>query len=189
MDPDAIASLGLAPPRRSFAGHVLSLGVHVAIFGVLAYLTYLSQGGLPEQLLLIYVSSVPLAIAVDTALLLTRARQKLGAHHIVMGCLNAVLLCGVGGILLTFRQQVGYTLLGSAVMVWVTRYSPAAPYLRPPTPSDLATPSAAGESKTGRSAAMIAGGFVLVAVGLALTVLAVLSQAQRPGGFSITIGD
>ena len=188
MDQEAVVDLGLTPAHRSFAGHVLSLGVHVLIFGVLAFLAYLNQGGLPAQLLVIYVSSIPLAIAVDTALVLARARQKLGAHHIVMGCLNAALLCGVGGILLSFREQVFYTLLGSAVIVWVTRYSPAGPYLRPPSPSDLAAPPAGRQSTTGRSAAMIVAGVVLTAVGVALTVLAVLSQAQRPGGFSLTIG-
>lgn len=188
VDSEAAVAQALEPPRRSFAGHVLSLGVHVFVFGVLAYLTYLSQGGIPEQVLLIYVSSIPLAIVVDTVLLLARARQKLGAHHAVMGCLNAALLCGVGGIVLTFREQIFYTVVGSAAIVWITRYSPAARYLRPPSPSDLTAPSPESGPRTTQAALMIAGGVVLVAAGIALTALAVLSQAQRPGGFTLSVG-
>ncbi|HET7466420.1 MAG TPA: hypothetical protein VFL29_07120 [Candidatus Dormibacteraeota bacterium] len=189
MEPQIVSELGITnPPHRSFAGHVLALGAHVLIFGVLAYLAFLAQGGVPGQLLLIYVSALPLAFAIGTVREIARAKNKMAAHHVIAGCLNAVLLCGLGGILLAFGNQIVLTLIGSLALVWVTRYSPIAEYIRPPRLSEVTTPPTGLEHRTLRALATIACGLVLLVAGLALTVVAVYGQMERPGGLHITIG-
>lgn len=189
MEPQAFFNLGTTPPsHRSFAGHVFVLGVYVFIFGVLAYLTFLNQGGIPGQLLLIYVSAAPLAVAMGTVEAIARAKQGLKAHHVIASCLNAVMLCGVGGIWLVFGRQLIFILLGSVVVVWLTRYSPAAQFLRPPGPTDLAGSAPAFEHRSLRTVATLAAALALFLGGIGLTVVAVFTQMQRPGGLDITIG-
>jgi hypothetical protein len=188
VQPQAVFDLGLNPPRRTLVGHVFALGVYVFIFGVLAYLAYLSQGGMPGQLLLIYVSAIPVAIAIGTIGAIARARQRLAAHHVVGGCVNAVLLCGVGGIWLLFWQQIMLTLLGSLALVWLTRYSPAARFLQPPTVSDVAGSAPLPEHPSARTWATLAGALALLVAGIGLTLFALFSQTLRPGGLSVHIG-
>ncbi len=190
MDPQAVFDLGTTQSHRSFAGHIFTIGVYVFIFGALAYLTFLDQGGIPGQLLLIYGSSVPLALAVGTAVEIARARQRLAAHHVFAGCLNAVFLCGVGGIWVVFGRQLVFTLLGSLVLVWLTKYSPAAQFLQPPNLSDVAASMPLLENRSARTWAMLAGALALLVGGIGLTGLAVFSQLERHGGlnFNVTIG-
>lgn len=188
MDPQAVIGLGTAPSHRTFAGHILVIGVYVFIFGVLAYLTFLAQGGIPGQLLLIYVSALPLAMAIGTVAAIARAKQQLAAHHVVAGCLNAVLVCGVGGIWIAFGRQLIVTLLGSLLVVWLTRYSPAADFLKLPNLTDFAGSAALPENRPVRTTVTLAGALALVAGGIGLTGLAVFSQMLRPGGLNITIG-
>lgn len=164
------------------------MGVYVFVFGALAYLTFLAQGGIPGQLLLSYVSAAPFAIATGTAVEIARARQKLQAHHAVAGCLTAALVCGVGGILLTFREQIILTLAGAAAIVWLTRYSPAASFLQPPSIEDIAASTPLAEHRTARSLAALAGALVLLAGGVALTWFAFYGQITRPGGLHFTLG-
>ena len=188
MDPQAVIGLGTSPSHRSLAGHIFTIGVYVFSFGALAYLTFLDQGGIPGQLLLIYVSSVPLAIALGTVAEIARAKQRLAAHHVVAGCLNAVLLCGVGGIWVAFGRQLIVTLIGSLVLVWLTKYSPAAQFLKPPNLSDVSGSPPLLDNQSVRTLATLAGALVLLVGGIGLTGLAVFSQMQRPGGLNITIG-
>ena len=188
MDPQAAIDLGASPAHRSLAGHIFAIGVYVFIFGALAYLTFLDQGGIPGQLLLIYVSSLPLAIAVGTVVEIARAKQRLAAHHVIAGCLNAVLLCGVGGIWVAFGRQLIVTMLGSLVLVWLTKYSPAAQFLKPPNLTDVAGSPPLLENRSARTLATLAGALALLVGGIGLTGLAVFSQMQRPGGLNITIG-
>lgn len=188
MDPQAVLNLEIPRSHRTLAGHVFAAGVYVFIFGALAYLTFLAQGGLPGQLLLIYVSAAPFAIAIGAVVEIARARQKLEAHHAIAGCLSAILLCFGGGVLLAFRDQIILTLLGSAAVVWLTKYSPAASFLRPPSLSDVTAPAPVQEHRTARTLATIGGALVLFIGGVGLTGLAVISQAERPGGLNITIG-
>jgi len=188
VDPQAIIDLGTRPSHRSFAGHIFTIGVYVFIFGALAYLTFLNQGGIPGQLLLIYVSSAPLAIAIGTVVEIARARQRLAAHHVIGGCLNAMLLCGVGGIWVFFGRQLIVTLIGSLVLVWLTRYSPAAQFLQPPSLADVASSTPRLENRTARTLATLAGALALLVGGIGLTGLAVFNQMERPGGLNITIG-
>lgn len=188
MDPQAVINFVAPPSHRSFAGHVFAFGVYVFIFGALAYLTFLEQGGIGGQLLLIYVSSVPFAIAIGTIVEIARARQRLAAHHAVAGCLNAILLCGVGGIWLAFRDQIVLTLIGSLFVVWLTRYSPAAQLLRPPSLSDVAGSTPLAEHGSARTLATVAGALALLVAGIGLTGMAVFGQMLRPGGLNITIG-
>jgi hypothetical protein len=188
VEPQAVIDLGKSPSHRSFAGHILALGVHVFIFGALAYLTFLNQGGIPGEALLIYVSSVPLAIAMGTVVQIARAEQRMAAHHVIAGCLNAVLLCGLGGIWIAFKDQIVLTLLGSLALVWLTKYSPAAQFLEPPSLSDVVGSTPLLEHRTVRTLATLAAALALLVGGIALTCLAVFSQMQRPGGLNITIG-
>ena len=188
MDPQAVIDLGPSPSHRSVAGHIFTIGVYVFIFGALAYLTFLDQGGIPGQLLLIYVSSMPLAIAVGTVVEIARAKQRLAAHHVVAGCLNAVLLCGVGGIWVVFGRQLIVSLLGSLVVVWLTKYSRAAQFLKPPNLADVAASPPLLENRSARTLVTLAGALALLAGGIGLTGLAVFSQMLRPGGLNIRIG-
>lgn len=188
VDPQAVIDLTTAPSHRSFAGHLLVMGAYVFIFGALAYLAFLGQGGIPGQLLLIYVSYMPLALAVGTVTEIARAKQRVAAHHVIAGCLNAVLLCGVGGIWLAFGRQLIVTLLGSMFLVWLTRFSPAAGFLRFPSLGDVAGSAPSPERRTVRALAMAGGALILLAGGIALTGLAVYGQIQRPGGLNITVG-
>ena len=188
MDPQAVVGVGTSPSHRSLAGHIFTVGVYVFIFGALAYLTFLDQGGIPGQLLLIYVSSLPLAIGIGTVVEIARAKQRLAAHHVIAGCLNAVLLCGVGGIWVVFGRQLIVTLLGSLVVVWLTKYSPAAQFLKPPNLADVAGSPPLLENRSVRKLATLAGAFALLVGGIGLAGLAVFSQMQRPGGLNITIG-
>lgn len=188
MEPQAVVALGASPSRRSLAGHVLRLGVYVCIFGVLCYLTFLYQGGFAGQLLLVYVSSLPVSIGITTVTAIARARQKLAAHHVVAGCLSAVLFCGLGGLWIAFPEQIIFALLGSVVLVWVTRYSPAAQFLGPPTLSDAAASAPLPEHRTARTWATFAAGLALLVAGVGLTGVAFIGQVERPGGLSITVG-
>ena len=188
MDPQAVIDLGTSPSHRSLAGHAFTIGVYVFVFGALAYLTFLAQGGIPGQLLLIYVSSVPLAIAIGTVVEIARARERLATHHVIAGCLNAMLLCGVGGVWIAFGRQLIVTLLGSLVLVWLTKYSPAAEFLKPPNLTDVAGSPPLLESRSVRTLATLAGALALLVGGIGLTGLAVFSQMLRPGGLNITIG-
>jgi hypothetical protein len=160
----------------------------VFLFGALAYLTFLSQGGIPGQLLLIYVSALPLAIAIGTVVRIARAERRMAAHHVISGCLNAVLLCGVGGVWVAFRDQLLFTLIGSLAVVWLTRYSPASQILRPPTLSEVAGSTPLSEHRSARTVVTLAGGLALLVGGAALTGIAIFSQMVRPGGLNITIG-
>ena len=180
MEPQVLLGISTSAPHRSLAGHALAAGAYVFIFGVLAYLAFLAHGGIPGQLLLIYVSSIPLALAIGTVTAIAHARGRLAAHHVVAGCLNAMLLCGVGGIWLVFGRQLILTLIGASLVAWLVTYSPAAPYLRPSTP--------AGPASATRTTATVAAAILLLAGGVGLTALAVYGQIQRPGGLNITIG-
>jgi hypothetical protein len=124
VEPQAVIDHGTSPSHRSLTGHILALGIYVFIFGALAYLTFLSQGGIPGELLLIYVASLPAAIAIGALVEIRRAKRRMAAHHVISGCLNAMLLCGVGGVWVAFRDQLLFTLLGSLAVVWLTRYQP-----------------------------------------------------------------
>jgi len=188
VEPQAVIDLGTSPTHRSWAGHILALGVHVFIFGTLAYLTFLNQGGIPGELLLIYVSALPLAIAIATVVQIARAKRRMAAHHVISGCLNAVLLCGVGGIWVAFRDQILFTLFGSLVVVWLTRYSTAAQFLRPPSLSDVAGSAPLPEHRSVRTLVTLAGALALLVGGIALACIAVFSEMQRPGGLNITVG-
>ena len=189
MDPQAAFDLGTTRSHRSFAGNIFTLGVYVFIFGALAYLTFLHQGGIPGQLLLIYGSSVPLALAIGTVVEIARAKQRLAAHHVIAGCLNAVTVCGVGGIWVVFGRQLVFTMLGSLVLVWLTRYSPAARFLQPPNLTDVAASTPLLENRSARKLAMLAGALALLVGGIGLTGLAVFSQLERGGlNFSFTTG-
>ncbi|HKW73626.1 MAG TPA: hypothetical protein VJQ08_12490, partial [Candidatus Dormibacteraeota bacterium] len=181
MQPQAVIDFRTGPSHRTLVGHFFAIGVYVFIFGALAYLAFLNQGGIPGQLLLIYLSSVPLAIAIGTVVEIARAEKRLAAHHVVAGCLNAVLLCGVGGIWVVFKEQVMLTLLGSLVLVWLTKYSPAAQFLQPPSLSDVAGVTPLLEHRTARTVATLAGALALLVGGLGLSGLAVFGQMQRPG--------
>ena len=168
---------------------MLTLGVYVFIFGALAYLTFLHHGGIPGQLLLIYGSSVALALAIGTVGDLARAKNRLAAHHVIAGCLNAVFLCGAGGIWVFFGRQLVYALFGSFVLVWLTRYSPAARFLQPPNLTDVAASAPLLENRSARTLAMLTGALALLAGGIGLTALAVFSQLQRGDiTFNSTIG-
>jgi hypothetical protein len=107
---------------------------------------------------------------------------------VIAGCLNAVLLCGLGGIWIAFRDQIVLTLLGSLALVWLTKYSPAAQFLEPPSLSDVVGSTPLLEHRTVRTLATLAAALALLVGGIALTCLAVFSQMQRPGGLNITIG-
>ncbi|HEX2680774.1 MAG TPA: hypothetical protein VHQ03_05725, partial [Candidatus Dormibacteraeota bacterium] len=143
------------------------------IFGVLAYLTFLNQGGLAGEVLLIYVSALPMTMAIELVRL-ARAGQKLGAHHIVKGVLTGVVLCGLGGLWVLFPYQIAWGLAGTMAFVWVTMYSPASPILKPPTLRDLTASAPSREGQTLRSITMLAGAVVLLVGGIALTGLAVI---------------
>lgn len=188
MEPQALIDFGSGPSHRTLAGHFFALGVYVFIFGALAYLAFLNHGGIAGQLLLIYVSSIPLAFAIGTVVEIARAEKRLAAHHVLAGCLNAVVLCGVGGIWLAFKEQLILMLLGSLTLVWLTRYSPAAQYLQPPGLSDVAATTPLSEHRTARTLATVAGATALLIGGLGLTLLAAFGQMQRPGGINITLG-
>ena len=188
MDPQAVIALEASPSHRSFAGHVLASGVYVFIFGGLAYLTFLNQGGVPGQLLLIYLSSLPLAIVIGTASAIARERQKLEAHHAIAGCLSAVLFCGVGGIWVVFGRQLIVPLLGSLAVVWLSRYSPVAEFVRPPTFADIAAPNDLSPHRSLRTWATLAGAALLLIGGITLSLLAVVGQMERLGGLHFTYG-
>jgi len=188
VEPHAVIDLGTSRAHRSWAGHILALGIHVFIFGALAYLTFLNQGGIPGELLLIYVSALPLAIAIGTVVQIARAERRMAAHHVIAGCLNLVLLCGVGGIWVAFRSQILFTLLGSLAVVWLTKYSPAAQVLRPPSLSDVAGSAPLPEHRSVRTVVTLAGAVALLVGGIGLTCIAVFSQMQRPGGLHFTVG-
>lgn len=188
VDPQTLLGIGTNRPHRSLAGHILTVGIYVFIFGALAYLTFLAQGGIPGQLLLIYVGSVPVAIAIGTVREIARAKQRLAAHHVVAGCLNLMLLCGVGGIWLAFGRQLILTILGSLVVVWLTRYSPVSQFVSPPNLADVAGSPPLLENRSVQTLATLALAMALLVGGVGLTVLAVFSQIVRPGGLNITIG-
>lgn len=188
MEPSALIDLGTSPSRRSLAGHIFALSVYVFIFGALSYLAFLKQGGIPGQLLLVYVSAWPLGIAIGTVVEIARARQKFAAHHVVAGCLNAVLLCGIGGIWVVFREQILLTFIGSLALVWLTKYSAGAELLKPPNLSDVASSTPVLKNRSVRTVATLAGALALMVLGVGLTGLALVSQMERPGVFSITIG-
>jgi hypothetical protein len=185
MEPQAAIDLGISPSHRSFAGHVLSLGIHVFIFGALAYLTFVNRGGVSGQLLLTYVSALPLAMVI-ALVQVARAEQRIEAHHVIAGCLTGVVLCGLGGLWVAFSNQIAIGLVGSAAVVWITRYSPAARFLKPPTLRDLSGSTPLREMREVRTLVMMAGAVALLVCGIALTGLAVVGQMERPGGLTIT---
>ena len=188
MDPRAAFDFGASPSHRSLAGSIFIIGVYVFIFGALAYLTFLDQGGIPGQLLLIFASTVPLAIAIGTVVEIARAGKRLAAHHVVAGCLNAVVVCGVGGIWIVFGRQLLVTLVGSLVLVWVAKYSPAAQFLKPPNLTDVMGSPPLLENRSVRTLATLAGALALLVGGIGLTGLAVFGQMHRPGGLNIALG-
>jgi hypothetical protein len=107
---------------------------------------------------------------------------------VISGCLNAVLLCGVGGVLVGFRDQLLFTLIGSLAVVWLTRYSPASQFLHPPTLSEVAGWTPLSVHRSARTLVTLADGLALLLGGVALTGIAVYSQMVRPGGLTITVG-
>ena len=184
QSPAAVDSV-IGGPRRSFSGHALSLGLHVFVFGALAYLTFLDQGGIPGVLLLAYVSAVPLAMAI-ALIQVARAEQRISTHHLIGGVLIGIVVCGLGGLWIAFPNQIAWGLVGTLAFVWITRYSPAAPLLKPPTLGDLAGSAPFREHRTARTAAMLAGAVLLLICGVALTGLAVYGELHHPGGFTFS---
>jgi len=187
-EPQPVIALQTHSPKRSLAGHLFTLGVYVFVFGALAYLAFLKQGGIAGELFVAYASSIPLTVALQTVVEIGWARQKLSAHHVIAGCVSAVLACGLGGLLLLFGQQIVVGFIGSALVVWVTRYSSAASFLKPPTLADVSASVALGEHRSLRALAAIVAAVVLSAAGIWLMWLAFYGELQRPGGISFTIG-
>lgn len=154
------------------------------IFGGLAYLTFLQQGGIPGQLLLMYMSALPLAMAIGLVRV-ARAEPRIAAHHVIAGFLIGMVLCGLGGLWVAFSNQIAWGLAGSVAIVWVTRYSPLAAFLGPPTLRDLSASAPRSEHRTARTLATLVAAVLLIVCGIALTGLAVVGQMER-GGLTIT---
>lgn len=188
MDPQAAVELETGSDKRSFLGQVFALGVHVFIFGLLAYLAFLKQGGIAAQLFVAYASSIPLAIVLRTVVEIGRARQRLTAHHAIAAWVSGVLGCGLAGLLFVFGTQIVLGFLGSLVVVWVTRYSPAAQYLKPPSFGDLGASAHINNHRSLWTLATIAGTVALLVAGVGLAWFAFIGELHRPGGISITIG-